>query len=202
MRFAALLTLTLAAAASSGLPHTPAVAETQLGDAELMQLLVKLTVRKGYKDTVVLPEICENLGLPLKPVLPPATGCSVYQASYTDPDKITEHVFNVYGVPNTDAVQLIIAKVNSSVGTYYLIGMDAELEAALIAIEPAAPTRRLWSKASITAANVRNGLAAEIAYWRQQQSVLAHEPDRCSDRWNTENPDLKCQAMENYQPVH
>jgi hypothetical protein len=82
MRFAALLTITLIAVASIGLPPTAALAQSQLTDRQLMQLLVQLTVRKGYKDVELAPEVCETLGLPLKPGVSRENGCSVYQAAH------------------------------------------------------------------------------------------------------------------------
>jgi hypothetical protein len=195
MRFAALLTITLIAAASIVLPPTTALAQSQLTDRQLMQLLVQLTVRKGYKDVELAPEVCETLGLPLKPGVPRENACSVYQAAYVDPDKFTHHTFNVYGEPGTPATRIILLKLNATGGPQYRTGLDGTLEAAGIGSTRGAKCCS-WSAVPITVANVWNGLVEEIAYWRAQQAALVKEPDRCSDRWNTEYPNYKCQQTE------
>jgi hypothetical protein len=165
-----------------------------------MQLLVQLTVRKGYKDVELAPEVCETLGLPLKASVPRDNGCSVYQAAYVDPDKITRHTFNVYGEPGTQAARIILLKLNASGGPQYRTGLDGTLEAAGIGSTRGGKCCS-WSAVPITVANVWNGLAEETAYWRAQQAALVKEPDRCSDRWNTEYPNYKCQQTENSPPV-
>jgi hypothetical protein len=196
MRFAALLTITLIAVASIGLPPTEALAQSPLTDSQLMQLLVQLTVRKGYKDVELAPEACETLGLPLKPGVPRENSCSVYQAAYVDTDQITRHAFNVYGEPGTQAARIILLKLNTWGGPQYRTGLDGTLEAAGIG-STRGGTCCSWSAVPITVANVWNGLAEELAYWRAQRAALVKEPDRCSDRWNTEYPSHKCQQTEN-----
>jgi hypothetical protein len=57
-----------------------------------MQLLVQLTVRKGYKNVELAPEVCETLGLLLKPDVPRENGCSVYQSAYVDPNNHSSHI--------------------------------------------------------------------------------------------------------------
>jgi hypothetical protein len=198
MRFGALLTITLAVA-SIGLPPMAALAQSQQTDRQLMQLLVQLTVRKGYKDVELGPEVCETLGLLLKSDVPRENGCSVYQSAYVDPDKTTRHTFNVYGEPRTQATRIILLKLNAAGGPQYRIGLDGTLEAAGIGSTRGGKCCS-WSAVPITVANVWNGLAEEIAYWRAQQAALIKEPDRCSDRWNTEYPNYRCQQME-YSPL-
>jgi hypothetical protein len=147
-----------------------AFAQTQAQDAELIQALAQLTLRKGYKDVALNPEICENLGLPL----PRTRGCRVYEVPYEKDG--WDHVFNLSGEPGTAAVRVIIFKMNEQSASFYRSTMDAKLEDALIEIMPGGNFS--WSTIPANSSEAQNGFAAELAYWRAQKATLEGEPDR------------------------
>jgi hypothetical protein len=148
-----------------------AFAQTQAEDAELIQALAQLTLRKGYKDVALKAQICENLGL----VLSRARGCLVYEVPYADKDG-WNHVFNVFGEPGTAAIRVIIFKMNAQSASFYRSTMDAKLEGALI--ETMLGGNFSWSTIPANSPDAQNGFAAELAYWRAQKGTLEGEPDR------------------------
>jgi hypothetical protein len=147
-----------------------AFAQTQAQDAELMRALVQLTLRKGYKDVALSPEICENLGLPL----PRMRGCLVYEVVYEKDG--WNHVFNVFGEPGTAALRLILFKINAQSASFYRSTMDAKLEGALTTALPGGNFS--WSTIPVNSPKAQNGFAAELTYWRGQKATLEGEPDR------------------------
>lgn len=150
-----------------------AFAQTQAQDAELIQALVKLTLRKGYKDVALKPKTCETLGL----VLSRARGCLVYEVPYVDKDG-WNHVFNVFGEPGTAAIRVIIFKMNAQSASFYLSTMDAKLEGALIQTMLGGDGNFSWSTIPANSSDAQNGFAAELAYWRAQKATLEGEPNR------------------------
>ncbi len=150
-----------------------AIAQTQAQDAELMQALVKLTLRKGYKDVALKPEICENLGL----VVSRGRGCLVYEVAYADKDG-RNHVFNVFGKPGTVAIRVIIFKMNAQGASFYRSTMNAKLEGVLIQTMLGGDGNFSWSTIPANSSDAQNGFAAELAYWRAQKATLEGEPDR------------------------
>jgi hypothetical protein len=153
-----------------------AIAQTQ-ADAELIQLLERLAVRKGSKDSAVRPEICRELGLPLEKGLPLDQACLVYRVTYNDSDGFNYHAFNVFRQPGAESVGIIISKVNSRGGSFYRVGMDATLEAAVNEARPGGVCCT-WSKVPVDSSEAQNGRAFVLAFWRTKLTDLEGEPDR------------------------
>src|SRR3981081_3104691 len=65
-------------------------------DAELVQRLERLVMRKGTKDSAVRLEICEKFGIPLAIGLPREQSCLAYRVSFNDPDGFNFHSFTVF----------------------------------------------------------------------------------------------------------
>jgi hypothetical protein len=153
-----------------------AIAQPQ-ADVELIQLLERLTVRKGSKDSTVRREICEKLGLPLEKGLPPDQACLVYRIAYNDSDGFNYHAFNVFRQPGAETVGIIISRVNSRGGSFFRVGTNATLEAAVNEARPDGVCCK-WSKVPVESPEAQNGRAFVLAFWRSKLADLGGEPDR------------------------
>jgi hypothetical protein len=165
----------------------PVFAQGQQSVQQLIAKLVQLVRQKGYAN-YPLGRVCKALELT------PVGNCETYQSGYvgTQEESVIKdtygHAFNFYEEPETRKVRIVIFRTNKQEGEFYLVDTEGALERAGKRV--GAGAEAIWSSLSYEAA--MPGFKYELEYWRAQQSVLAKEPDRCSDRWNAEYPKDKC----------
>src|ERR1700716_4293557 len=71
-------------------------------DAELVQRLERLVMRKRTQDSAVRIEICEKFGIPWATGLPREQSCLAYGVSFNDPAGFNFHSFTVFRPGGTE----------------------------------------------------------------------------------------------------
>jgi hypothetical protein len=146
-------------------------------DAELVQRLEQLVMRKGTKDSALRPEICEKFGIPLATGRPREQSCLAYGVSFNDPDGFNFHSFTVFRPAGTEEVITIVSISNSRGGSFYRFGTNAKLEVVLNQlIQPGACCS--WSRIPVGSSDAQNGRTSLLAYWRAKLPDLEKEPER------------------------
>ena len=146
-------------------------------DAELVQRLERLVMRKGTKDSAVRVEICEKFGIPLAIGLPREQSCLAYGVSFNDPDGFNFHSFTVFRPAGTEEVISIISVTNSRGGSFYRFGTNAKLEVVVSElIQPGVCCA--WSRIPVGSSDAQNGRTFVLAYWRAKLPDLENEPER------------------------
>jgi hypothetical protein len=136
------------------------------------QRLAELTIRKGRSTQD--PLLCLQVQLHDE-----TRQCKIYQALYKDKVGYS-HALNVYEEQSKGSIHVILFKrsedANRRETTAYLVGLDGRLRAVSTQRRFGDPT--FIELLDINSSEAKEGLAAEIAYWRAQQRVLEKEPDR------------------------
>ena len=146
-------------------------------DAELVQRLERLVMRKGTKDSAVRVEICEKFGIPLATGLPREQSCLAYRVSFNDPDEFNFHSFTVFRPAGTEEVISIASVTNSRGGSFYRFGTNAKLEVVVSElIQPGVCCS--WSRIPVGSSDAQNGRTFVLAYWRAKLPDLEKEPER------------------------
>ena len=146
-------------------------------DAELVQRLERLVMRKGTKDSVVRVEICEKFAIPLATDLPREQSCLAYGVSFNDPDGFNFHSFTVFRPAGTEEVITILSVTNSRGSSFYRFGTNAKLEVVLNErIRPGVCCS--WSRIPVGSSDAQNGRTLVLAYWRAKLPDLEKEPER------------------------
>jgi hypothetical protein len=135
-------------------------------DAGLMDRLVELTRRKGYKDVPMGRETCERLGLR------PIGDCLVFEQVYVDPYGST-HSFDTFARPGSETVRIFLFKSDPRRSYYYVAGVDGRLLRAAVF-----DRKRTYAWSELPIDRARPGFDQEISYWRLRQNQMEHEPNR------------------------
>lgn len=134
--------------------------------AEPLDRLAKLIYQKGYGNVSLKPNLAEEIDA--------LQGSIVYQVPYDDGSVV--HTANVYRDHNatSEPWRIFLIRHDRRQGYGYLTGPDAQL----IQVVKGTKIGKDWSWTIVPVSEGEDAFQAELAYWRNQEAMLAAEKDQ------------------------